>query len=33
MYWHFLLLVWLALLALFTGWAADVVAICRQILT
>lgn len=32
-YWHFLLLIWLALLVLFTGWAANVVAICRQILT
>lgn len=32
MYWHFLLLVWLILLALLTGWADDVVAICRQLL-
>jgi cytochrome c oxidase subunit 3 len=32
-YWHFLLLIWAALLVLFTGWAADFVAICRQILT
>jgi cytochrome c oxidase subunit 3 len=31
-YWHFLLLVWVGLLALFTGWAAGVVALCRQIL-
>lgn len=33
MYWHFLLLVWLILLALLTGWADDFVAICRQLLT
>lgn len=33
MYWHFLLLVWLVLLALLTGWADDVVAICRQLLS
>lgn len=33
MYWHFLLLVWLVLLALLTGWADDVVAVCRQLLT
>lgn len=33
MYWHFLLLVWLILLALLTGWAADLSAICRQLLT
>lgn len=32
MYWHFLLLVWLILLALLTGWADDVVAVCRQLL-
>jgi cytochrome c oxidase subunit 3 len=32
-YWHFLLLVWLGLLLLFTGWATDFVNICRQILT
>jgi cytochrome c oxidase subunit 3 len=32
-YWHFLLLVWLVLLALLTGWADDLVAICRQLLT
>jgi cytochrome c oxidase subunit 3 len=32
MYWHFLLLVWLVLLALLTGWADDFVAICRQLL-
>lgn len=32
-YWHFLLLVWLVLLALLTGWADDFVAICRQLLT
>jgi cytochrome c oxidase subunit 3 len=33
MYWHFLLLVWLVLLALLTGWADDVAAICRQLLS
>jgi cytochrome c oxidase subunit III len=33
MYWHFLLLVWLILLALLTGWADDLVALCRQLLT
>lgn len=29
-YWHFLLLVWLVLFALLTGWAGDVFEICRQ---
>jgi cytochrome c oxidase subunit III len=33
MYWHFLLLVWLIMLALLTGWADDFVALCRQLLT
>ena len=33
MYWHFLLLVWLILLALLTGWADDFAAVCRQLLT
>lgn len=32
-YWHFLLLVWLGLLTLFAGWAAEFIAICRQLLT
>lgn len=32
MYWHFLLLVWLVLLALLTGWADDFIALCRQLL-
>lgn len=32
-YWHFLLFVWLCLLVLFTGWAADFVNICRALLT
>ena len=32
-YWHFLLLVWLVLLALLTGWTDDFVSICRQLLT
>ena len=33
MYWHFLLFVWLGLLVLLMGWAADLVEICRQLLT
>ncbi|PSH68828.1 cytochrome-c oxidase [Phyllobacterium brassicacearum] len=33
MYWHFMLLVWLVLFALFAGWANDFVDICRQLLT
>jgi cytochrome c oxidase subunit 3 len=32
-YWHFLLLVWLVLLALLTGWTDDFVDICRQLFT
>jgi cytochrome c oxidase subunit III len=28
-YWHFLLLVWLIILALLTGWADDFIVICR----
>jgi len=32
-YWHFLLLVWLVLLALLTGWTDGFVDICRQLLT
>jgi cytochrome c oxidase subunit III len=32
-YWHFLLLVWLALLGLLTGWTDDFVDICRQLLS
>jgi cytochrome c oxidase subunit 3 len=28
-YWHFLLLVWLVIFALLTGWADDFIAICR----
>jgi cytochrome c oxidase subunit III len=31
-YWHFLLLVWLVLLGLLTGWTEDFVDICRQLL-
>jgi cytochrome c oxidase subunit III len=31
-YWHFLLLVWLVLLGLLTGWTDDFVDICRQLL-
>lgn len=33
MYWHFLLLVWLVLLGLLTGWTDNVVGLCRQLLT
>jgi cytochrome c oxidase subunit 3 len=32
-YWHFMLIVWLVLLALFTGWANDLVDLCRQLVT
>ena len=32
-YWHFLLFVWLVLFTLLMGWAGEVVAICRQLLT
>jgi cytochrome c oxidase subunit 3 len=32
-YWHFLLLVWLVLLGLLTGWTDDFLNICRQLLT
>ena len=32
-YWHFLLLVWLVLLGLLTGWTDDFVAICRGLLS
>lgn len=32
-YWHFLLFVWLGLLVLFTGWAADLVALCGGLFT
>jgi len=32
-YWHFLLLVWLVLLALLTGWANNFVEICRHLLS
>jgi cytochrome c oxidase subunit III len=31
-YWHFLLLIWLVLFGLLTGWADDFVDICRQLL-
>jgi len=31
-YWHFLLLVWLILLGLLTGWTENFVDICRQLL-
>lgn len=33
MYAHFLLFVWLGILVLLAGWASDVIAICRQLLT
>jgi len=32
-YWHFLLLVWLIFLSVLTGWAGEIVDICRQLLT
>jgi cytochrome c oxidase subunit 3 len=32
-YWHFLLLVWLVLLGLLTGWTESFVDICRQLLS
>jgi cytochrome c oxidase subunit 3 len=32
-YWHFLLVVWLVLLGLLTGWTDDFINICRQLLT
>lgn len=32
-YWHFMLVVWLILFALFAGWANDFVDICTQLLT
>jgi cytochrome c oxidase subunit 3 len=32
-YWHFLLLVWLVLLGLITGWTDNFVEICRQLLS
>jgi cytochrome c oxidase subunit 3 len=33
MYWHFMLIVWLIIFALFAGWANDFVEICRQLLS
>ena len=32
-YWHFLLLVWLALLGVLTGWTDNFIDICRQLLS
>jgi cytochrome c oxidase subunit III len=32
-YWHFLLLVWVVLFGLLTGWTTNFIAICRQLLT
>ena len=32
-YWHFLLLVWLVLLGLLTGWTDNLVDICRKLLS
>ena len=32
-YWHFLLVVWLVLLGLLTGWTDNIVDICRQLLS
>ena len=33
MYWHFLLFIWLAIFVLLAGWAANLIDICRQLLT
>jgi len=33
MYWHFMFLVWLAVLALVVGWADAFISICRPLLT
>jgi cytochrome c oxidase subunit 3 len=32
-YWHFMLIVWLVLFALFAGWANDFVDLCRQLVS
>jgi cytochrome c oxidase subunit 3 len=32
-YWHFMLIVWLILFALFAGWANSFVDLCRQLIT
>lgn len=32
-YWHFLLIVWIAMLAILTGWASDAASLCRAILS
>ena len=32
-YWHFLLVVWIGMLAILLGWASDLVALCRSILS
>ena len=32
-YWHFMLVVWLLLFALFAGWANDFVDLCRQLVS
>lgn len=32
-YWHFLLFVWLLVLAMLTGWVEDIIAICGQLLS
>jgi cytochrome c oxidase subunit III len=33
MYWHFLLFIWIALVALLAGWASEFIEICRQLLS
>lgn len=33
MYWHFLLLVWLAVFVVLAGWAAEFIAICSRLLS
>ncbi|MCG7393451.1 cytochrome c oxidase subunit 3 [Microvirga sp. ACRRW] len=32
-YWHFLLFIWFVLLSVLTGWAENVIDICRQLLS
>jgi cytochrome c oxidase subunit 3 len=33
LYWHFLLVVWIFIFAVLTGWAGEFVALCRELLT
>lgn len=32
-YWHFMLLVWFAIFVLLSGWADEIIEICRQLIT